>query len=221
MRVDNLPTDLTQTSGGVAATAAEGDKNQFLRLLVAQLEHQDPLQPQEGADFIAQLAQFSSLEQATETNQRLSALADAQASNQRASLTELVGRTVTANADQIQLDPSSGALPELKMHLDASASNVDIVIKDSAGHEVRTIHAGAREAGDSPLGWDGKGANGETLPAGTYTIEITANTAKGVTVGAHAQVVGHVSSVKFDNGATTFAIGSAVIQPGAIVSVEE
>jgi flagellar basal-body rod modification protein FlgD len=221
MRVDNLPSDLTQTSPLAQQSEAVAQRDDFLKLLVAQLEHQDPLQPQDGADFVAQLAQFSSLEQATQTNERLAALADSQAANQRAALTDLVGRSVTASADTLQIDPAAGDMPALGVHLDGAASNVDVVIKDDAGHEVRHIHMGAQAAGDAPLAWDGTGDNGEPLPAGTYHVEVVATDAKGGAVTAGAQLTGRVHSVKFDNGATSFAIGSVVIQPGSIVSVEE
>ncbi len=220
MRIDSLPSEMNQSSQ-TAPTQQAGNKNEFLKLLVAQLEHQDPLSPQSGADFVAQLAQFSSLEQQTETNQRLSALADTQGANQRAALTQLVGRSVTADASSIQLDPSSGEMPSMRVHLDGSTSGMDVVVKDDAGHEVKHMHLGAHGAGDVPLSWDGRGDSGEPLPTGNYHIEIDAKGAGGGTVGAHAQVFGRVHSVKFADGSTTFAIGSAVIQPGSIVAVEE
>ena len=220
MRIDSLPTSLT-TPTQSAPTASADSKDQFLKLLVAQLQHQDPLSPQDGSDFVAQLAQFSSLEQATETNQRLSELADAQAGNQRAALTDLVGRTVTASADSIQLDPSAGNMPNLRVHFEGATSGADVVIKDSAGNEVRHIHMGAHGAGDAALAWDGKGDQGQPLPPGQFTIEVTAKGAGGGSVNAQAQITGRVSSVRFANGGTTFSIGSAVIQPGTIVAVEE
>jgi flagellar basal-body rod modification protein FlgD len=215
-----LPSDLTTPTQTPGAQQA-GSKNEFLKLLVAQLQHQDPLSPQDGADFVAQLAQFSSLEQATETNQRLSALADAQAANQRAALTDLVGKTITAAADQVQIDPSSGQMPSLHVHFSGSTSGSDVVIKDAAGNEVRHIHLGAHGAGNAPLAWDGKDDHGADLPAGAYTIEVDATGAGGAQVAAQAQVTGQISSLKFDNGTTTFSIGSLVIQPGAIVSVDQ
>ncbi len=219
MRVDNLPPGLTQQNAPPAAAPAPRDE--FLRLLVAQLEHQDPLSPQDPSDFVAQLAQFSSLEQATVTNKLLEDLGAAQDGGQRAALTQLVGRGITANADNITLDPSAGELPDLSVHLDSSASNVEVVIKDEAGREVRRIQMGAHGAGDAPLSWDGTGNAGEPLPAGKYTIEIEAKNAQGGDVSAHAQLHGRVHSVRFDDGNTTFAIGGTVISPGDIISVEE
>lgn len=221
MRIDSLPSSLTTSTGSASPAAQAGSKDEFLKLLVAQLEHQDPLSPQDGADFVAQLAQFSSLEQATETNQRLSALADAQAGNQRAALTDLVGKNVTASADSLQLDPANGHLPDLQVHFEGATSGSDVVIKDSAGNEVRHIHLGAHGTGNAPLGWDGTGDQGQPLPAGTYSIEVSAKGSGGGSVSAEAQLTGRISSIKFADGSTTFSIGSTVIQPGSIVSVDQ
>jgi flagellar basal-body rod modification protein FlgD len=222
MRIDSLPSSLTTpTANSSAAATQAGSKNEFLKLLVAQLEHQDPLSPQNGADFVAQLAQFSSLEQATETNQRLSALADAQAGNQRAALTDLVGKNVTASADSLQIDPATGHLPNLQVHFTGSTSGSDVVIKDSAGNEVRHIHLGPHGTGDAPLGWDGTGDQGQPLPAGTYSIEVSAKGSGGGSVSAQAQLTGRISSVRFADGSTTFLLGGTEIQPGSIVSVDE
>jgi flagellar basal-body rod modification protein FlgD len=221
MRIDSLPASLTTpTPSGDGATQA-GSKDEFLKLLVAQLEHQDPLSPQDGSDFVAQLAQFSSLEQAAETNQRLQALADAQAGNQRAALTDLVGKNVTAAADSLELDPASGHLPDLQVHYEGATSGSDVVIKDAAGNEVRHIHLGPHGAGDAPLAWDGKGDQGQTLPAGSYSIEVTAKGSGGGSVSAQAQLTGRISSVRFADGSTTFLLDGLEIQPGSIVSVDE
>jgi flagellar basal-body rod modification protein FlgD len=221
MRIDSLPSSLTTPTASSSGATQAGSKDEFLKLLVAQLEHQDPLSPQDGSDFVAQLAQFSSLEQAAETNQRLQALADAQAGNQRAALTDLVGKNVTASADSLQIDPANGHMPDLQVLFEGATSGSDVVIKDSAGHEVRHIHLGAHGAGNAPLGWDGTGDQGQPLPAGTYSIEVTAKGSGGGSVSAQAQLTGRISSVKFADGSTTFLLGSTVIQPGSIVSVDQ
>src|SRR5512134_1206275 len=94
-------------TGSSATTQAAGAKpamkDEFMRLFIAQLQHQDPLQPQDSSAFVAQLAQLSQVEQATETNNRLQAIADEQAAASRASLSALVGHTVEASASNIEI----------------------------------------------------------------------------------------------------------------------
>jgi flagellar basal-body rod modification protein FlgD len=221
MRIDNQPADL----GGAPAPTASAPpaaKDQFLRLLVAQLEHQNPLDPQDGAAFVAQLAQFSSLEQVTESNQRLAALEAGQATGARAAMTDVVGRGVLARADQIELDPGAGALPELSVHLGGPAAKVEVVVTDAEGHEVKRFAIGPHPAGNVPIPYDGTDAAGHPLPPGTYHFAVEAESAQGGAVAGYAQLRGHVSALVFGaDGASHFRIGGVTITPADIISIEE
>src|SRR5262249_55025658 len=109
--VGSTPT--TNTSGTAptdGSTTALTTQDQFMKLFIAQLQNQDPLSPQDSSAFLAQLAQMSQLEQATETNKRLQNLADAQSAANRASMTEMVGRSVTANASTLEVRDGSAPL---------------------------------------------------------------------------------------------------------------
>ena len=102
--VSALPKNLTQSGGASNAstmTTSATSKDQFLKLLVAQLQHQDPLSPQSGADFVAQLAQITSVEQTAQTNQQLADLANIQASTARTAMTGLMGKTITTRASTL------------------------------------------------------------------------------------------------------------------------
>jgi flagellar basal-body rod modification protein FlgD len=218
--------DITSTpigSSGASASASTGSaqptSDEFLRLFVAQLEHQDPLQPQEGADFIAQLAQFASVEQAAAMNARLDAIAAQQAAAGRASMLGLVGKPVEVAADSITLTGEGTAPPPLTTRLDAPAGSVDVVIRDASGKEVRRIELGAHAAGDVAVNWDGKGPNGTDLPKGTYSIEVEAKTAGGGEVGAHLFARGTVDAVSFADGGTRIRLGNCFFNPSDIVSV--
>ncbi len=195
-------------------------QTQFLQLLVAQLEHQDPLQPQDSTAFVSQLAQFSSLEQATETNQNLANLASGQTSAERAGMAGLVGRTATARADSLTLAPQNGAPPALAVHLDSPAQSVQVVISDANGNPVRTLNLGARGAGDVATGWNGTDDKGAPLPAGTYSIKVTALGAQKNDLGGYAEVSGVISSLQFLGSGTAFRIGGAQVNPGDILSIQ-
>jgi flagellar basal-body rod modification protein FlgD len=192
-------------------------QQEFLTLLVAQLEHQNPLDPQDGAAFVAQLAQFASLEQAAETNQRLTALQAGQESAARASLTALVGHEVSAQVSELTI--GDGAPPPLNVHLEAGAASVKVELLDAQGNVVRTVELGAHARGDVPVDW---GAAGPP-PAGTYQLRVTATAADGSAVGAEARIIGRIDSVEFvdgGSGAVVFHIGSAMVAPADIQSVE-
>lgn len=218
MRIDGTTGD--STASALTGTATPGaNKEEFLKLLVAQLQHQDPLQPQDGAQMVAQLAQFASLEQAAETNQRLASLADGQSSSIRSAMVGLVGRTVEASADDVEIDPSGGP-PALAARLDGPASSVELVVRDASGAEVRRIPCGPSSGGLVNAAWDGTDAHGAPVPAGSYHVEVSATGPDGTPVGAHAVVRGLVSAVDFTDGDVVLRIGGAVVSPGAIVTVE-
>jgi flagellar basal-body rod modification protein FlgD len=205
----------TSAAGALSGTANE---DEFLKLLVAQLQNQDPLDPQKGSDFIAQLAQFSTLEQTTQTNTVLSQIEAGQASLAQQSVMSLVGRNVTAQTTQVQIGATGGP-PPLGVHLDGDAAKIQVTISDANGKTVRTITLGAQPAGNVALGWDGKGDNGVLLPPGTYQVAVSATSAPGAAVSSYAELTGAVSSVEFSGGTTKLHIGTAVVKPGDIVSV--
>ncbi len=199
-----------------APTTAVTEKDQFLKLLVAQMQHQDPLNPQDGAAFVAQLAQFSSLEQATETNQRLADLGSAQAAAARAGLTGVVGQTITAQTTSVTVGAT--APPALSAHLSGAAAKVDAVVTDSSGKEVRRFSLGAASGGDVVIPWDGNDAAGKPLAAGTYKIEIQATGANGA-VPASAVETGRVTALEFQSGKAMYRIGAASVDPADIIRI--
>ncbi|MBK8014098.1 MAG: flagellar hook assembly protein FlgD [Deltaproteobacteria bacterium] len=209
--------DPTQSSPSEAVTRTS--KDEFLRLLVAQLQQQDPLSPQDGAEFVAQLAQFASVEQLAESNQRLASIEAAQAAGARAGYAELVGRVVSVRTDEIALPLSEDGQTVLSAHLDSAASSVEVSFFDSSGREVRKLNLGARGAGDVEVAWDGRDEDGILLPDGQYTVKVHATASGGSPLSAYAQVRGVVDSLMFEGGIAQFKIGSMTVSPGDIMSV--
>jgi flagellar basal-body rod modification protein FlgD len=207
------------TSGTTSTGSAQPTSDEFLRLFVAQLEHQDPLSPQEGSDFIAQLAQFATVEQGAAMNTRLDAIASQQAASARSSMLGLVGKSVEVTADAVTLTRDGTAPPPLSAKLDGPAASVQVVIRDATGKEVRRIDLGARSAGAVAVGWDGKGPNGTDLPEGSYSIAVEAKNASGGDVSGHLFARGNVDSVNFANGGTRLRLGNLYFNPSDILSV--
>lgn len=210
MNVTSTSLHLTPGAAPSTSPAASATRDQFLRLFVAQLENQNPLDPQSGAEMVAQLAQFSSVEQAVETNRRLADLVAAQDAAGSAGLAELVGRDVTADASTITLD---GAPPPLQIASDRPLSGGEVVIRDAGGAVVRRLSFGP---GASPLAvpW-GDGA----LPPGTYSIEVTARGADGAPVTAHPQVRAVVDAVELTASGPRLHLGGSRISPAAVTTI--
>ncbi len=188
------------------------DKNAFLKLLVAQMKNQDPLKPIDNTDFVAQLAQFSNLEQVMGINSRLDALTAQQQGLANTEVSRLVGSTVTMNGGTIGLD-ASGVGAQLGFTLGAPSTTTQIVIADSNGNPVRTMDLGAKHGGFNQVMWDGKSDSGVMQPAGAYKIAVSAKDAKGAVIDVQQNATGVVRSVSFVKGYPELTLDSGLQAP--------
>ena len=168
------------TTGGIASAtnSATGGKalgkDAFLQLLVTQLKNQNPLDPQDNSAFVAQLAQFSSLEGITTLNSTVSSLAGNYNSSQALQASSLVGRNVIVQTNTVQLDdPSKGMTGSVSVPSSIAGGTVSIT--DSSGTVVRTLDLGSRAAGSASFTWDGKDKDGNLVKTGTYTVKANAS----------------------------------------------
>lgn len=167
----------TSNDGIASATnSATGNKalgkDAFLQLLVTQLKNQNPLEPQDNGEFVAQLAQFSSLEGITTLNDTVAGIASNYNSSQALQASSLVGRSVITPSDKAVVDTSKSFNGTIAVP--ASADPVKLKITDADGKVIRTIDLGSQKAGDASFIWDGKNDAGEVAKAGTYTFGATA-----------------------------------------------
>ncbi|WP_312394933.1 flagellar hook assembly protein FlgD [Stutzerimonas kunmingensis] len=167
-------------------------KNEFLELLVAQMNNQNPLEPQENGEFIGQLAQFSTVEGVEKLNSSMETILSGYQSSQALQASSLVGRKVIVPADKAVVDTSETFKASLV--LPTSSSNVFVNIYDSAGAAVGRVNMGAQEAGNISFMWDGKDSSGKVLPPGTYRFEAQA-TYQGETKGLYTLLPANVDSV--------------------------
>ena len=215
--------DVTRPDTAAATNQAQGSfntpsKEEFLKLFVAQMENQDPLDPRDGAEMVAEMAQFAALEQTAAINSRLDAIAAQGESSSRAQMLGLVGKKIEADASSVRLE-SAGNVPPLQLELDRASTKTTAIIRDASGKEVRRVDLGARAAGKLPMGWDGGGPGGTALPAGSYTIEIEAVDASGAAVGSSTRLSGTVDAVNFADDGTQLRVGNIVLNPSDISSV--
>lgn len=167
-------------------------KNEFLELLVAQLNNQNPLEPQENGEFIAQLAQFSQVEGIEKLNSSMETLLSGYQSSQALQASSLVGRKVIVPTEKAVVDTSETF--KASMVLPVSSSNVYVNVYDDTGAVVNRINMGQQEAGNISFMWDGKDASGNTLPPGTYKFEAQA-TYEGETKALYTLLPANVDSV--------------------------
>ncbi len=167
-------------------------KNEFLNLLVAQLNNQNPLEPQGNGEFIAQLAQFSQVEGIEKLNTSMGSLVTGYQSSQALQASSLVGRKVIVPGDKAVVDTSESF--KASLILPTSSSNVAVNIYDKSGAAVSRINLGEQAAGNVSFIWDGKDASGNLLPPGTYKFEAQASYAEG-TKGLYTLLPANVDSV--------------------------
>ena len=148
-------------------------KNEFLNLLVAQLNNQDPLSPQDNGEFIAQLAQFSTVEGVDKLNTSMESMLSGYQSSQALQASSLVGRKVIIPTDKAMVDTSETF--KASMVLPATSSNVYVNVYDGAGSVVNRINMGQQAAGNVSFMWDGKDSSGNLLPPGAYKFEAQAS----------------------------------------------
>lgn len=148
------------------------DKDDFLKLFVTQLQHQDPMNPDDGAEMAAKLAQFNSLEQLMNVNKSLEKMATAQSNNRSMMLSSFIGKDIQVNGGRTRL--AGDTLSESKFELPRGAKNATLQVRDTDGILVREQELGSLAPGQHALQWDGKNRKGEKSPDGIYTFSVMA-----------------------------------------------
>lgn len=211
-------TSATGTSLASTLGSSSMGKDQFLQLLVTQLQNQDPTQPMQNTEFVAQLAQFSSLEQLQNVNSNLTTGILLNQSVNNSLSTSLIGKTIEAQGNTLTY--AQGDKPELSFKLSADA-NAKVDVVDANGKVVATIKADGLKAGQNKVTWDGMTSDGTAAPAGDYTFKVTATDTKGNAVTSSTLVQGRVTGVEFDNGATYLLVGSHKYQLSDVTQILE
>ncbi len=144
----------------------------FLRLMVAQLRNQNPLQPMENGEFLTQIAQFGTVSGVRQLNAAFEALTESLYSSQALQAAALVGRTVLVPGGEVSLE--AGGSARFAADLPSSSPRVRAVIRSAAGEVVRTLDLGSRAAGLVELEWDGLTDSGAPAPPGRYAVSVEA-----------------------------------------------
>ncbi len=194
------------------------DKEAFMLLLVTQFQYQDPLNPMEDKEFIAQLAQFSSLEQMMNMNEGMTTLTEATRSQELVNATSYIGKTVDVTGTSIskETNASTGDTTVSKMRYAIGDNTVkgQINIFDSGNNMVNSIALPAQSAGTHEFIWDGKVFGGAEASDGVYRLVPVFYDSNGDTITNYDTVVdGLVSGVINDNGIPYLALSDGRTTP--------
>lgn len=189
----------------------ELNRDDFLKLLLTQLQLQDPFEPMENQDMVAQLAQFSSLDQLTGMNDSLEESIDVnvllgQMQNNNMA-TNMIGRTVLLDIPVVHA--GNGKEASIGVQLSEPVTDLKIEIFDAAGSLVATLPQGALPSGEHSFAWDGKNLSGEAVPEGTYAYEIRGTDAVGQAITLPGFVLGTVDAVRYQDGIAWLQVNGA------------
>jgi len=187
----------------------------FLTMLVAQLQNQDPLNPMEGSDFSAQLAQFSQLEQLINLNDTMESLGKSFGQDSEGDILGYIGKKVTGDVDIMNVDQGtvSGGFYNL-----GQPSDVMITITDAAGITVKTLYDGQQNAGSHLVSWDGTDNSGRAVEDGSYNYTILANSGFGYTE-VPSSVTGKVEGIAYNDGRPYLVVQGVLLDPKSLTSV--
>ena len=184
----------TGTSSSSITKDAVMGKEDFLMLLVAQLQNQDPLSPDDPTEFTAQLAQFSSLEQLFSLNEGMENMVNSNANSDRFATLNTIGKDVSYTGSSFNF---TGSPVEIGYQLNGQASEVTLSLQNK-GVTIATLDGKELTNGSHFLTWDGQLADGQNAPPGEYEIVLQAKAATDESVGAAPLVRSEVTGVDLE-----------------------
>jgi len=167
-------------------------KQDFLTLLVAQLQNQDPLNPDDPTEFTAQLAQFSQLEQMFNMNESMDNLVNSNANSDKFSTLQTIGKNVVYQGSKFEYNGEDSI--ELGYELDGKATEVTLSIQKN-GATIKTVEGVDLSKGQHFISWDGLDEDGNPAGEGSYTLAITAKAAEGESIAASPLLKSEVTGV--------------------------
>jgi flagellar basal-body rod modification protein FlgD len=196
----------------------EMGKDDFVKLMSAQLKHQDPLSQLKNEQMAAQLAQFSALEQMVNMNTNLEKMTAAQKPQENVMAASLIGKKIMTDSSKFAYE--KGNQPEVKFELPADASTVNLSMVDAKGEIIREYELGSMKKGDQSLRWDGKSGKGLDMNNGEYSFKVSAVDTEGRPMQIQTSSAGLVTGVSFEGGKAMLLVGDRRIPMEAVGRIE-
>lgn len=198
--------------------SADLDKQDFLNLLVSQLQYQDPLNPQDPTEFTSQLTQYSSLEQLINLNTSFEAMADVQGYSAGIAMAGFIGKEARVSGDQIVVSDGEASSAAFELSV---AADITLEVYDSNGDLVEISELGNYEAGDHDFTWDATNEDEDVVADGNYHFVIKATDASGSMTYPETSFVGVVESMRWSGGIPQLSINGDLYQAGDLIEVRD
>jgi len=221
MAINSLGLDASVYGQYTAPTEKVEDKtslnnDDFMKLLLVELQYQDPTEPTDTEQILTQTSQLASLEATDKTNQALEDLAASLSSSNDFSTISAIGKMADLGSNAISIDKGSSSTFEMYFPTDVAQGSIDIT--DVNGNIIKTMDVGTNDSGVYQFTWDGLSNSGETVEGGIYYVSSSYtdqnDEAQTTRVGAYP-----IESVRFDNGSTLVKVGSNYVPLESIKEV--
>jgi flagellar basal-body rod modification protein FlgD len=213
---------MNSLAGSTTGIESAMGRDAFLRMLMVQLQYQDPLDPADSQEFSSQLAQFSQLEELQAMNESLNASLSTETlltqSITNTLATTLIGKTVVADTAAAYLSDGEATF---HFNLSDAASDASLKIYDASGALVRTIELSDLPQGDNSYTWNGHDQNGNACDTGAYTFTVTATDVEGESVTVSPFIEGTITAVRYENGMAVLLIGDIELNLSDVTEIRD
>lgn len=215
----NSPPSTVDQAAAASATGLNADFNMFLKLLTAQMQNQDPLDPMDSSQYTQQLVQYSQVEQSIKQNATLGSILTSLGNQGLTQASSMIGKTVEVNSDTSGLNATTPA--QWNWYGSAVVGDLTATITDASGKtvETRKIDADSRTGSFS---WDGSITGSEKIaPDGVYTLTLAGLDASGNKVTVSPWATGTVNNVQMVNGVVQLSINGAEYASDSVSRIEK
>ncbi len=195
----------------------EMGKEEFLKLLSVQLQHQDPLNPLDNSEFIAQLAQFSSLEGITNMSVSMDSMSEQIIGMNNMNAASLIGKAVKVPGNGLELGASGTAPVEYELSKDAA--KVTVSIFNESGVLMGNYDTGSVRAGKNTFTWNGTDMSGNAAPAGSYTFSVAAAGIDGASVNVKTLKLSAVEGVVYEGDTPYLMVGGEKVEISSLQEI--
>lgn len=207
----------TNSQSSSASKALNANFDAFLKMLITQMQNQDPTNPMDSNQFTQQLVQMSSVEQQIQTNRNLETLITTNSIANANTAVSLLGKQVEGSGTASLLKNGQA---DWTFDLAADAPSTTVSVVNSQGATVYSEELEGKE-GSNEFTWDGTGSDGSTYPDGSYFLKVTANDADGNAVAADTRTSGIVTAIDMSTTDPLLTINGAQIRYSEITAIAE
>lgn len=207
----------SETSSATEDDGASISKDEFITLLMTQMQYQDPLNPMDSQALTSQLTDFSMLEQQISSNTLLEGMSETLENLSQINMLDYIGKEVTTSSNSLTVD--GGDITPVTYSL-ADAATVQLVVYDSEGEVATRVDLGDQEAGSHALEWDGTDSTGQTLADGTYYYSFLATDDSGDSATVDSSEQGEVTVITYVDGSPWLMIGDNAVSFDSLVEIK-